>query len=95
MCFRLFIFFVFAVWLARLVWVAMIWAGCRKEADQIIANGDGPSTKIDQLAHIFRNKSYLGKRDKTRLNELLSIRDKQLRGARYVESKVREKKSDL
>lgn len=95
MCFRLFIFFVLAVWLARLIWAAMIRAGYRKEADQIIANGDGPSTKIEQLIHIFRNKSSLGKQDKIRLDSLLSIKHKQLRGVKYVESEVRENKSDL
>lgn len=95
MCFRLFVIFVLVVLFARLIRIAIVWAHCRKEADQIIANGDGPSVRIEQLIHMFHNKGYLGKRDKARLDGLLSIRNIQIKGVRYVESEVREDKSDL
>jgi len=92
MCFQWFIILLFALWAVHLIRSSLLWYGYRKQADEIIASRYGSPQMTEQLINMFRHKNPLGKRDRARLDELVAIRDMQIKGVKHVESKVRDDK---
>jgi len=90
MCFRLLIALVVGFWLVRMIHSYLFWQSCRKEIDRIISTHNGMPERIDALLNMLKNKAYINKKDRARLERLLTIRDEQIRGVRHVDSKVKE-----
>jgi len=94
MCFRLFIILLVALWTGYLIRSALVFSAWRKEADEIIGQGDGHPERIERLMAVFSQKNRLSKRDKKRVEGLIFIRDRQIKGVKHVESKVEQDEHD-